>query len=353
MDTAPLMTPKKSKSENLTPQGLMTAINKRFGPGTVTTASDTDLEITRLPTGILSLDHLLQGGFPRGRYTEIFGSAAVGKTYSTLKFIATCQEDGLRCAFVDVERTFDPEWAEHIGVDLEELAYHRQRQGAQVVDFIETLLRSNLYDTVVMDSVAALLPIEEHESSIQDSSFGTQQAKLMSKALRKLTAANSTTALIFINQVRDNVGTVFGKRQITSGGRALGHYSGLRIEMVKTENIKRNMTTVDPKSTNDKKTDVVVGHRVLCRVEKNKTGGPSQGDQSTFVFDYETSGADEVEDLIYVGRVMDLVHKKGDYFYVDGYEDEKQRGRTRFKKWLRRNKAVQEDLRDWILEDEE
>ncbi len=151
----------KAKVEKLTPEALQTLINKRFGDGTMLMASDPSLVIIRIPSGILSVDVLLGGGFPRNRFVEMYGSANVGKTYLALKLIASAQALDLRCAFVDVEKTFDPAFAKAIGVDVESLAFHSQVHGARCVDFMETLLRSKLYDVIVMDSIASLLPLPE------------------------------------------------------------------------------------------------------------------------------------------------------------------------------------------------
>lgn len=335
---------------NETPQSLMRKINSTFGEGTMTFASDPNLAIERLPTGILSIDYLLGGGFARGRHAELFGGYSVGKTYTALRFIARSQADGLSCAYVDCEGTYDPVFSELIGVNNAELAYHRQVHGNQVVDFMETLLRSGLYDVIVLDSIAALLPRAELESEMSAATMGTQQAKLMSQALRKLTAANRRTALIYINQTREAVGSVFAARAITSGGRAMGFYAGVRLEFVRVENIKRKAKVIHLSKGDAVESDVIVGHRVMVRVEKDKTGGAKQHDKTTFVFDYEQQGIDHIEDLIYLGRVLGLVHKSINSWWLEGYEDEKQNGRARFKRWLTRNRAVAEELEELIAD---
>lgn len=341
---------KKKASKAITPKELQKAINKQFGEGTMKMASDPDLVIERIPTGILSVDFITSGGLPRGRHIELFGSANAGKTYTALRFIAEAQRRGLRAAFVDVEKSFDPLFAEHAGVDLSKLAFHHQKHGNQVVDFIETLLRSKLYDVIVLDSIAALLPKSELENDMEAGSYGAEQAKLMSKALRKLTTANEKTVLVYINQTREAIGVMFGKRTRTSGGVAMWFYAGTRIEMVKTESIKRSARQIDPSNGSEKVSDIVVGHRVLVRIEKDKTGGSRPYEQTSFTFNYEKSEIDHLEDLIYLGRVTGLIHKTGDKWWVDGYEDEKQHGRPRFKKWLRRNRAVAEELEEMIRE---
>lgn len=343
----------KTKIESLDPKALQAVVNKRFGAGTMTMASDPRLVIQRLPTGILTVDVALGGGMPANRIIEIYGSASVGKTYLCLIFIATCQALGLRCAFVDVEKTFDPEFAAAIGVDLETLAFHEQEHGPRVVDVIETWLRSGLYDVIVVDSIAALLPMADYENDMEAGSYGMEQAKLMSKALRKLTAANHGTCLTFINQTREAVGVMFGSKTLAPGGRAMSHYSGVRIELVRTESLKRKGETINHKTGEISEGDVVFGHRILVRVAKDKTGGiAAPNAETTFVFNYEKSHHEHIEDLIYLGRIRGLikVKKKGksERWFVVGYEDETQAGRPKFRKWLRKNKAVAEELEENI-----
>jgi recombination protein RecA len=322
-------------------------INDRW-PGAMMRASDPSLIIERIPTGILSIDTTLSGGFARGRHVEIFGGYNVGKTYTTYRLIATTQAAGGRCAFIDVEGTFDPEFATNCGVDIEELDFHQQEHGNRVIDFMETLLRSRLYDVIVLDSIAALLPKAELEADMEAGSYGTAQAKLMSAALRRLTAANRRTVLVYINQTREAIGSIFAKRSVTSGGRAMAFYAGTRLEMVRTENIKRKGQVLDPEKGEYAEKDVVKGHRVLVRVEKDKTGSAHQHATTSFVFDYDLGGIDPVEDLVYCGRVRGLVHKSGNSWWLNGYEDEKQPSRAKFKGWLRRNVAVAEELEELI-----
>lgn len=342
---------KKSEIKEMTPDELRKLINREFGAGTMKLASDPSLEIVRIPTGILSLDTLLGGGFAKNRHFEMYGDFSVGKTYITLCLIAMAQSLGMRCAFVDVEGSFDPAFAAHIGVDLDELELIPQDEhGPKCVNVVETLLRSKLYEVIIVDSIASLLPKEEYEKDMTAASMGAEQAKMMSKALRKLTAANSNTALVFINQTREKIGVVFGSKTTTPGGRAMRHYAGVRIELVKTETIKRKGDVLNQKTGEIKREDVAKGHRIQIRVEKDKTGGARQGDQSTMVFDYDHSEHDHVEDLIYLGRSFGYVHKSGDNWWVDEYEDEKVKFRPTFKKWLRKNKAVAEELEDWIRE---
>lgn len=327
-------------------------VNRRW-PGALIRGSDPRLRITRIPTGILSIDYLTGGGFARNRHVELFGGYHVGKTYLVYRFIAWCQANGGQCCFIDVENTFDPVFAESAGVDIEAL-YMPDREelesANQLVDFMEILVRSRAYDIVALDSIAALLPKDEMDKDMESGSYGTAQAKLMSAALRRLTTANRRSVLVYINQTRDSLGSVFQKRAVTSGGRAMGFYAGTRLELVRVENLKRKSRTIDISKGDERQADIVSGHRVLVRAEKDKTGGTRTHAQSTFVFDYDRGGIDPIEDLIYVGREMGLVHKQGTRWWVDDYEDEASNGRPRFKKWLRRNRVVAQELEESLYE---
>lgn len=347
--------PKKKKvvSKELTREGLMAALNDRYKTTIIRTASDPFYEIERIPTGILSIDCLTGGGFARNRYTELYGSAHVGKTFVTFCLIANAQALGLRCAFVDVEGTVDPDFMEHCGIDLAALDMIPHNHANQAVDLIEALLASELYDVIVLDSIASLLPKSEMESDMEAASMGMEQAKLMSKALRKLTVANKKTALVFINQTRQAVGaSAFAKQSVTSGGKAMAFYAGQRIELTRIETIKVEGKVVNPSNGEFVKKSVPTGHRVLARVEKDKTGGAKPLEETSFIYDYDIGGVDVVADLILQGRTYGLVHKKGsgngERWWVQGYEEEEQTGRARFRGWLADNVAVAEELDELI-----
>ena len=340
---------KKKAETPTTPAQLRAMVNKRFGAGTVMMGNDPSLEIVRLPTGILSLDLLTQGGFARNRHHELFGSANVGKTYVAYRTMGETQRNGGRCAFFDVEKTFDPKFAAKAGVDIGQLEYVRQNShGNRLIDVMETYLRSGFYDVIWLDSIAALLPKGELEKDMEAGSYGTEQAKMMSAALRRLTAANATTMLGYINQTRDSIGSIFAAASRTSGGRAMGFYAGMRLELIRTENIKRTGSQINVGTGEESSTQVVRGHRVVVKVKKNKTGGAAPEEQTTFVFDYERQGIDPIEDLIYCGRYLGWIHKRGDYWWLDEHEDEKKNGRARFKKWLKDNPEISSQLEDEI-----
>jgi recombination protein RecA len=337
------------EAQAMTIDQIEKAINKKW-PGSMIRASDDQLRIVRLPSGILSLDVALGGGFARNRHHELFGGYSVGKTATAYRTIAQTQRDGGRGGFVDAEGSFDPDFAASLGVDVDKLVFHRQETANRVINVMEALLRSRALDVLCLDSIAALLPKSEVDADMEDGNYGTAQAKLMSQALRRLTAANSRTAILYINQTREAVGaSMFAKRTITSGGKAMAFYAGTRLELVRTENLKKTTKIIDHSKGETKTAQVVSGHRVLLRVEKDKTGGAKQSTETTVVFDYDLGDFDPIEDLIYLGRKFSLIKKStGHQWWLPEYEDEKQQGRSRFKKWLRRNRAVAEELEEAI-----
>lgn len=344
------MAPRAKQKVPESPAEVMALINKRY-PGAMKRASDPSLEIVRIPSGILTVDCMIGGGFARNRVTEVFGSANVGKGYLAQKLIASVQDLGGVGAWIDAEKTYDPVFGEHCGIDNEAMVYHEQIHGPMCVNVMETLLRSEQFDVIVCDSIAALLPLYEFENESGAASMGMEQAKLMSQALRRLTAANRRTILFFINQTRENIGVTFGKKSTTSGGRAMSFYAGLRLELTRVETLKKKGRKVNEKTGEIKDdADVPYGHRVLVRGEKDKTGGLARPlDETTFVFDYEKGKHDQVEDLIYLGRLTGQIEKSGDKWWVAGYEDEKKHGRPAFKKWLKKQRAVREELEEIFL----
>lgn len=332
-----------------TPAEVEALINKEFGASTLLKGSDKSLRIERVPTGVLSIDILLRGGFARGRHAEIYGGYSTGKTSLYYRLIANAQSMGLNCAFMDAEATFDPKFAASQGVDLDKLSIQpRQEYGEQTINMIEVMLRSRVYDVIIVDSISALLPKVERETSMDKGTYGTQQAKMMSVALRRLTAANSRTVLGYINQQRESVGSMFQK-WTTSGGRAMSFYAGTRMDMTKIETIKQERAGINPKTGKAATKKVAVGHRVLVRLDKDKTGARPNSD-TTFVYDYRLGRIDEVEDLMFLGRHYGLiaVASSGNGWWVKGFEDEKQVGRNRFKSWLRGNPAIGDELREQI-----
>lgn len=345
--------PKKAQVEDLDPEAFVAAVNKHFGAGTMMLASDDSLKIRRMSTGSLAIDNLLEGGIVRGRHVEVYGSSQVAKTTFGLKCLVEAQRSGGRGAYVDTERTFNPHFAQHLGMNLPDLAYHQQQTGPRCIDFIEALLRSDLYDVIVVDSIAALVPVEDLESDMEKSSYGMQQAKMMSKALRKLTAVNTgRTAVIWINQTRESINAAqFGPKSITSGGRAMGFYASTRLEFVVTETLVRKEPVVDQKTGEIKDRErTPYARRVMVKAVKEKTGARPLS-ETTVVFDFDLRDFDPIEDLLFIGREFGFVHKSGQSWWVDDYPKKKKSGRKNFIRFLREDpKGVEiaAELEGWI-----
>jgi recombination protein RecA len=274
-------------------------IEKQFGKGSIMKlGEDVKADIPVIPTGSISLDLALGvGGIPRGRVIEIFGPEASGKTTLTLSVIAQAQKQGGVAAFIDAEHAFDSTYAKKIGVNLDDLLISQPDTGEQALEIAETLVRSNAVDLVVIDSVAALTPRAEIEGEMGDSHMGLQ-ARLMSQALRKLTGtiSKSKTCVIFINQIREKIGVMFGNPETTTGGRALKFYSSVRIDLRRTGYIKNG--------------DEVIGSRVRIRVVKNKVAPPFKETEVDFL---HSEGISKESDLIDTGVNVNVLQKSGSW----------------------------------------
>ncbi len=309
-------------------------IEKQFGKGAVMKLDgNKSATIDGIPTGSLSLDIALGGcGIPRGRVIEIFGPESSGKTTLTLHVIGSAQKLGGVAAFIDAEHALDPSWAKRLGVHLDDLLVSQPDTGEQALEICELLVRSNAVDVVVIDSVAALIPRAEIEGEMGDSHMGLQ-ARLMSQALRKLTAAisKSRTTVIFINQIREKIGVMFGNPETTPGGRALKFYSSIRIDVRRTQTIKDG--------------DVSVGARTRARVVKNKIAPPFRDAEFDIMFDRGISYEGDLLDLAVLGNV---VEKSGAWF---NYKATRLgQGRENAKQFLFENKDLAEEIRQAVLQ---
>jgi recombination protein RecA len=278
-------------------------IEKQFGRGAIMRLGEqSKLEIESISTGALSLDIALGiGGIPRGRITEIYGPESSGKSTLCQHIIAEAQKAGGLAAYIDVEHALDPGYARALGVRVEDLLVSQPDTGEQALEICEALVRSNAVDVVVVDSVAALVPRAEIEGEMGDSLPGLQ-ARLMSQALRKLTGAISktSTAVIFVNQLREKVGVVFGNPEVTPGGRALKFYSSVRIDIRRIESLKNGQ--------------VVIGNRVRTRVVKNKVAAPFRQAEFDMLFTGRKMGISREGDIIDLGVETNVLKKLGAFY---------------------------------------
>ncbi len=311
----------------------MEQITKAYGDGAIMKMGEkqADMSIDTIPTGCLPLDIALGvGGLPRGRVTEIFGPEASGKTTLCLHVVAEAQKMGGTAAFIDVEHALDPSRAASIGVNLENLLISQPDSGEQALEIVETLVRSNAVDVVVLDSVAALVPKAEIEGEMGDSMMGVQ-ARLMSQALRKLTGAisKSKTIVIFTNQIRQKIGVMFGNPETTPGGLALKFYASVRIDLRKIANIK----TASGES---------IGSQHRARIIKNKVAPPFREAEFDIM---NTEGISIFGSLVDLAIQHGLITKSGAFFKVDGQNIQ---GREGAKKYLKENPKLAKDLKDQI-----
>lgn len=278
-------------------------IEKNFGKGSIMKMGEAKtVPIETVSTGSISLNLALGGGIPRGRVTEIYGPESSGKTTLTLHIIAEAQKNGGQCAFVDAEHALDPEYAKRIGVDMTNLLVSQPDSGEQALEIVETLVRSNAVDVIVIDSVAALTPRAEIEGEMGDSHMGLH-ARLMSQALRKLTGSisKSKTSVIFINQIRMKIGIMFGNPETTTGGNALKFYSSIRMDI-------RSIGKIEEGAGDQKE---IVGIRARVKVVKNKIAPPFRIAEFDIMYN---KGISYVGDLLDLGVKYERIHKSGAFY---------------------------------------
>ncbi len=315
-------------------EAAMSQIEKQFGKGSVMKLGEFKaMEIEAIPTGALSLDIALGiGGVPRGRIIEVFGPESSGKTTLALHIVAEAQKMGGEAAFIDAEHALDPVYAKKLGVDIDNLIVSQPDTGEQALEITESLVRSGALDVIVVDSVAALVPKAEIDGDMGDSHMGLQ-ARLMSQALRKLAGAinKSKTVLIFINQLREKIGVMFGNPETTTGGRALKFYASVRMDIRKIENIKQD--------------GEVKGNRVRVKVIKNKVAPPFREAEFDIVYGQGISKEGNILDM---AVNLDIVDKAGSWFSYDG--ERIGQGRENVKKYLRENPEILEDIEEKVRE---
>jgi len=282
----------------------MGQIEKQHGKGTIMKLGGNPYnEIDAISTGSIMVDYALGvNGIPRGRVTEIYGPEASGKTTLALQVIAQAQKKGGYCAFIDAEHAFDPKYAKNLGINTDELLISQPDSGEQALEITETLIRSGALDVIVVDSVAALVPRAELEGEMGDSHMGLQ-ARLMSQALRKITGivSKSRTSCIFINQVREKIGVMFGNPETTTGGRALKFYSSVRIDIRRIGSLKKG--------------DEVLGNRTKVKIVKNKVAPPFKVVEFNILYGKGVSRVSEILDL---AVEYDIIEKRGSWYRYDG-----------------------------------
>ena len=282
----------------------MGQIEKQHGKGTIMKLGANPYnEVDAISTGSIMVDYALGvGGIPRGRVTEIYGPEASGKTTLAMQVVAQAQKKGGYCAFIDAEHAFDPKYAKNLGINTDELLISQPDSGEQALEITETLIRSGALDVIVVDSVAALVPRAELEGEMGDSHMGLQ-ARLMSQALRKITGivSKSRTSCIFINQVREKIGVMFGNPETTTGGRALKFYSSVRVDIRRIGSIKKG--------------DEVLGNRTKVKIVKNKVAPPFKVVEFNILYGKGISKISEVLDL---AVEYDIIEKRGSWYRYDG-----------------------------------
>jgi len=313
----------------------LSQIERQFGKGTVMKLGDTgtEMNIETIPTGSLSLDIALGlGGIPKGRIIEIYGPESSGKTTVTLHMIAEVQKRGGIAGFIDAEHALDPVYAKNIGVDIDNLYISQPDNGEQALEITETMVRSGAIDIIVVDSVAALVPKAEIDGDMGDSHVGLQ-ARLMSQALRKLTAviSKSNCTVVFINQLREKVGIMFGNPETTTGGRALKFYSSVRLDVRRIEALKQS--------------GEVIGNRTRVKVVKNKIAPPFKEAEFDIMFG---QGISKEGDILDLAAECGIINKSGAWYAYDG--NKIGQGRENAKQYLRDNGVFCQEVENKIRE---
>lgn len=327
--------PKNSDDREKALEAALAQIQKQFGKGAVMKLGDDDakLNIESISTGSMSLDLATGiGGVPRGRIVEIYGPESSGKTTLTLHIIAEAQKEGGRAAFIDAEHALDPEYARNLGVDVDELLVSQPDYGEQALEITEMLVRSGAVDVVVVDSVAALVPKHEIDGAMGDATVG-MQARLMSQALRKLAGVinKTNTTIVFINQLREKIGVMFGNPETTTGGRALKFFASMRIDVRKVESIKSG--------------DQILGNRTRVKIVKNKVAPPFKQAEFDIMYGKGISKSGDVLDCAVAEKIIE---KAGSWYSFEG--NRIGQGRENVKTYLENNPDIMDKVEGLLLD---
>lgn len=328
-DQKPAATEGKNKALGL----ALDQIEKQFGKGSIMKLGEAHrVHVETIPTGSISLDLALGGGIPKGRVVEIYGPESSGKTTLTLHAIAEVQKGGGTAAFIDAEHALDPAYAKRIGVDVDNLLLSQPDNGEQALEIVETLVRSNAVDIIVVDSVAALVPRAEIEGEMGDAHMGLQ-ARLMSQALRKLTGVinKSKATVVFINQIRMKIGVMFGNPETTTGGNALKFYASVRMDIRRTSQIKQG--------------DQIIGNHVRVKVVKNKIAPPFREAEFDIMYN---EGISKAGDIIDLATNKGIVEKSGAWFAYNG--EKIAQGREAAKNYLAEHPKVMDEVSKKVRE---
>lgn len=316
-------------------QSAIAQIERQFGKGSVMDMKNgVNLKINRISTGSLGVDIATGGGIPRGRIVEIYGPESSGKTTLTLQAVAEAQKLGLTCAFIDAEHALDPEYAEKLGVSIEDLIVSQPDTGEQALEIVDMLVRSGEVGLVIVDSVAALVPKAEIEGDMGDSHVGLQ-ARLMSQALRKVTGnvKNTETTVVFINQIRMKIGVMFGNPETTTGGNALKFYSSLRLDIRRTGAVKDG--------------DNIIGNETRVKVVKNKVSPPFKQAEFQILYGAGTNISGELLDF---AVKYDIIQKSGAWYSHNG--DKIGQGKNNAQEYLNKNPELATEIRSIVLKNE-
>ena len=310
----------------------LSQINKQFGKGSAMMLGERPkIDVEIIPSGSLALDKALGvGGYPRGRIIEIYGPESSGKTTLTLHAIAEAQKKGLSCAFVDAEHAFDPVYAENLGINIDEMIISQPDSGESALEIVDTFVRSGAVDLIVVDSVAALTPQVELEGGMADNQMGLQ-ARLMSKALRKLTGSISKTGctVIFINQIRMKIGVMFGSHETTTGGNSLKFYSSVRLDIRRGSQIKSG--------------DEILGNDTKVKVVKNKVAPPFKIAEFEIIYG---EGVSKIGEIIDFAVKEDIIEKSGSWYAYDGVKIGQ--GKENAKNYLKDNPEISDEIENKI-----